>query len=176
MPGAFIYIVKEIPVFQYKSLGSTYLYILFIFDLIIEFVFQKYFGLIFMGLVVVGTVFPLVCELNIWKFNDIYRKIIRTINKNKSLFLFPILEEIHFRCLLFMIGQTLSITTFAFVLISGLSFGISHIPYLGIKSIYKVVQGLILAILFVYVGLPMAVLCHVLFNILVYVYRMDYKG
>ena len=176
MPGAFIYIVKEIPVFKYKSLGEIYLYILFIFDLILGFVFQKYFGIVFMGLVVVGTGVPLVCELNIWKFNDTYRKIVRIIVNNKSLFLFPILEEVHFRWILFTVGQTLSITIFAFILISGLSYGIAHIPYLGIKSLYKIIQGLILATLFVYVGLTMAVLCHISFNTFVYIYRLQYKG
>lgn len=104
-----------------------------------------------------------------------FRKIIRLISENQSLFLFPILEETHFRWVLFVIGKTISITSFDFVLISGLAFGIAHIPYLGRKSIYKIIQGLILAVLFFYIGLPMAVLCHVLFNVFVYVYRLELK-
>lgn len=101
-----------------------------------------------MILLIISVGVPLACELKLWKYNDTYRKIIRLISENQSLFLFPILEETHFRWVLFVIGKTISITSFDFVLISGLAFGIVHIPYLGRKSIYKIIQGLILAVLF----------------------------
>lgn len=176
MPGAFIYIFKKIRFFKYKSFGSIYLYVLLAFELILGILLKRPLGILSMVVIILGVGIPVLLELKSWRLADVYQRIIRVIGKNESLFIFPILEELHFRWLIYTVGQLLAITPFAFVLISGLSFGVSHIPYLGSKSIPKTIQGFLLAILFLNMGLMTSIVCHMMFNIFVYVYRVTSRG
>lgn len=176
MPGAFIYVFRKIRFFRCKSFGSIYLYILFIFELILGSMLRRPFGMILLIVLILGAGIPVLLELKIWRFTDVYHNVIRIVGKNESIFIFPVLEEMHFRWLIYTMGQSLAITPLAFVLISGLSFGVSHIPYLGSKSILKAIEGFLFAILFLKLGLMVSIACHMMFNIFVYFYRVDSRG
>lgn len=173
MPGAFIYILKMLPYFRFKSLGTLYLYVLFFFDLILSLVYQSTEYIYIILFTVCSVILSLAIELSAWKNPRIMLRTFQIIQEQKSIFIFPILEEFHFRWMIFLIGKTIGITLVSYVLISGLAFGISHLPYLGYRSVYKVIQGIIFAILFLKYGILISIICHFLFNTFVYFYRQQ---
>lgn len=175
MPGAFINFLKKIPVFRYNTSGNLYLFILFIYILFFSFLSNNYYLITLIFSIALVLVLPLIIELKIWKFSSVKNRVLRIIFNNSSLFIFPILEELNYRWLIYNVGQKLDITCFSYIIISSLAFGISHIPYLGNKSIYKIIQGFLLAFIFLKFGVLSSILCHALFNIFVYVYRIEMK-
>lgn len=82
-------------------------------------------------------------------------------------------EEINFRWLLYNVGSKLQISIIDFIIISSLTFGLAHYPYLGKKGLSKIIQGGILSILYLKLGILMAILCHFTFNTFVYVSRQN---
>lgn len=168
MPGVFIFCLKPFSIFVYKKLGTIYLLILLLFELVGAITLKKWDAIEIIALVSFGSAVPIIVELNIRNVSVTLNRILSITEKNQSIFIFPILEELHFRWLIYNVGELLSITNMEFLIISALAFGIAHIPYLGEKSLYKTFQGVLLAALFLKLGVLVTILCHLFFNIFVY--------
>ncbi|MEO5286242.1 CPBP family intramembrane glutamic endopeptidase [Limosilactobacillus allomucosae] len=166
MPGAGIPYVKKI--FKYQTMGRLYLEILFVIQLAYSIIFQRYEVVGIYLCMLGGVIFPIILEKNIVGKSRDLSFIVNTISKYKSIFLFPVLEEINFRWLLFNAGKDVHQTFIDFIIISSLAFGISHYPYLGKKGLVKTFQGTLLSLLFIKYGLLMVILCHLMFNMFVF--------
>ncbi|MFD1125355.1 type II CAAX prenyl endopeptidase Rce1 family protein [Lentilactobacillus raoultii] len=102
--------------------------------------------------------------------------VLNILREKNSIFSFPLLEELHFRWLIYYTGLEIHQNFMTFIVISSLAFSFSHLPYLGFKrGTIKVFQGILMSILFLKYGVILTILCHMAFNIFVYFYVQNRK-
>ncbi|WP_373866392.1 CPBP family intramembrane glutamic endopeptidase [Sporosarcina luteola] len=97
----------------------------------------------------------------------------------QTLILIPILEEYIFRFVMYELLAAHEIPPLFYIIFSSLAFTFIHYFQLKAKSYYKLVLGIMLAIVYVYTtNLFVVILMHVLFNVLVYLFKYTnhYRG
>lgn len=153
-------------------MGTLYLLTIFSIQIFYSIIFNNYSLLKIYLCLLLGIVIPVIVEKYISNHSKNIKELIGLFGNYKPILLFPILEEANFRWLLFYSGRSIHISAIDFLVISSLAFGISHYPYLGKKGLIKTIQGLILSWLFIKYGFLMAVVCHLVFNIIVFLNNM----
>ncbi|WP_371391505.1 lysostaphin resistance A-like protein [Sporosarcina sp. OR05] len=97
----------------------------------------------------------------------------------QTLILIPILEEYIFRFVMYELLTAHEIPPLFYITFSSLTFTFIHYFQLKAKSYYKLIVGIMLATVYVYTtNLFVVILMHVLFNVLVYLFKYThhYKG
>ncbi|WP_354417249.1 CPBP family glutamic-type intramembrane protease [Vagococcus lutrae] len=85
-----------------------------------------------------------------------------------SVVLYPVIEEINFRYNLFQIMTTLNFSNFQFMILSTLSFTITHVISQGNRSLIKLFFALYQSLIFVvFENIYLNILTHVIFNFFV---------
>ncbi|MGX7774230.1 CPBP family glutamic-type intramembrane protease [Limosilactobacillus fermentum] len=97
-------------------------------------------------------------------------------NYFRLIVMFPLFEELNFRYFLYLETKMLSISVIAFIILSTLSFFLTHLLYQGISAYIKLLFSFGQAVLLVLSNsIILVILVHIIFNILVFLDRLSVK-
>ncbi|WP_367600674.1 CPBP family glutamic-type intramembrane protease [Limosilactobacillus fermentum] len=98
------------------------------------------------------------------------------MNYFRLIVMFPLFEELNFRYFLYLETKMLSISVIAFIILSTLSFFLTHLLYQGISAYIKLLFSFGQAVLLVLSNsIILVILVHIIFNILVFLDRLSVK-
>lgn len=173
-PGIIYMFLRNVYFFKNSKTRNVYLIALITVDLISLLVLKEYKLIIFISISIIVPYIYIIFE----KIPLNSRKMFHNIKESNSMFniliLFPIFEELNFRFILFKDCYYLNLNNGVFLLVSILSFLITHLIYQGINALKKIPFSILQAILIMLTyNIWIIIITHIIFNILVFIEKSN---
>ncbi|MEK1353698.1 CPBP family intramembrane metalloprotease [Limosilactobacillus fermentum] len=172
-PGIIYVLFNAISIFRYLKMSTIYLGTLIVLVFFDCCVLDKK----ILILVLVILLLPLGYASFEKKLLNLNRNILlKNMNYFRLIVMFPLFEELNFRYFLYLETKMLSISVIAFIILSTLSFFLTHLLYQGISAYIKLLFSFGQAVLLVLSNsIILVILVHIIFNILVFLDRLSVK-